>query len=213
MNKKLKSKKVCNLGKRGILGYHLGYPMCCIKSFENNINAFNSSDKQHIAFQIIENSGFGGYIPCHNCSEKILSGYYKKLTDIFDMNRRLLYLPIISFGMPPVFVERTIFPKICPEIENLCSIIDKNKVNITNKSVSKKYPFINLTEDEKIYIKYFERRIIKRINLKIQFHRSILSDDRFMTKKEQLRFSRKRKNFYNGIYFKRRKRRKIDKLL
>ena len=68
MNKKLKSKKVCNLGKRGILGYHLGYPMCCIKSFENNINAFNSSDKQHIAFQIIENSGFGGYIPCHNCS-------------------------------------------------------------------------------------------------------------------------------------------------
>lgn len=210
MNKRLNTKRVRNSGKRKLLGYYLGYPKCCVKSFDN-VRVLDRSDKQHIALRIILKSGFSGYIPCHNCSEKILSGHYKKLTDIFDMNRRNLEIPMERNPRTPSYrVEKSIFPKINPEIKNLCNLIDKNKVNITNKIVSKKYPFINLTEDEKIYVKYFERRIIKKINLKIRYHRSILSDDRLMTKKEHSRFSRKRKLLSRSLFLER-KRRKIDK--
>ena len=127
--------------KFDINGYYMGYPTCCIKSFRGKRS--ERTDEQHAATFIIQASRFRGYIPCHQCSEKVLCSEYTKLTDIFDMERRNLPLPEnIRQGLRVSVktIENTIFPELTDEL------MDK----ITMKVVKKKEQIKELLEKQRI---------------------------------------------------------------
>lgn len=86
------------------LGRELGYPECCIKAFCNQppelmkLVGARQSDYERYEAALIDGQ-YSGFIPCHKCATKVLSGEIK-LHDLVK-NRSAEMPPFPHFGNNP----------------------------------------------------------------------------------------------------------------
>ena len=135
-----------------INGKYAGYPECCINSFCNGCTAQHVSKNQFIAMKLINmTSRFSGYIPCKECSIKILNKEYICLTDIFDMEIRKLPLPDKYKGKYEYRLSESEIKKIKINYDNISKILKMWKKENIKRIKIMKYSSIFYRSSKNIY--------------------------------------------------------------